>query len=308
MTNLTDAVPNAALTGVFRLLVRWGIYPASWLLIAATLLAIEYQHVDPRTGVLLLMLGLAATYMTLERLVPYEQRWSMTAASFVNDLKYLIGNGATVGLFSALLALFAITTAGQTNGVASDWPFLVQLVALFLIFEALQYGLHRFEHEGRGALGRFMWRVHSAHHLPDKVYVLMHVAGHPINALLVQGVIIIIPIWLMGYDEMVVVVFLMINSMHGLISHFNVDVRIGWMNYLFIGPELHRYHHSARASGNKNYGATISLYDQIFGSFVYRPGVAPAQLGVQEPKDYPGYGQYLRVLQLPFRSSYVERE
>jgi len=173
--------------------------------------------------------------MLLERLVPYEARWSMTRQSFLSDLKYLVANGATLGVFSTLLGLFAITTAGQENGLASDWPFAVQLAAILLIFEAAQYSLHRFEHEGRGAVGRFMWRVHAAHHLPEKVYIVMHVAGHPINAMLVQGVIMIVPIWLMGYSEMVVVTFLMLNSMHGLISHFNVDARIGIANYVFIG-------------------------------------------------------------------------
>jgi sterol desaturase/sphingolipid hydroxylase (fatty acid hydroxylase superfamily) len=273
------------------------------MFLGAMLLAIKQGHIEPRNGWLVMVLSLAGIYMVLERLVPYEKRWSMTARSFGNDLKYMVGNGAAIGVFSTVLGLFAITTAGQTQGIASDWPFLVQLLALVLIFEALQYGLHRFEHEGTGRIGQFFWRVHSAHHLPDKVYVAMHVAGHPINAILVQGVIIIVPIWLMGYSEMAVVVFLMINSMHGLISHFNVDARIGWMNYLFIGPELHRYHHSANASGAKNYGATMTLFDLMFGSFVYRPGTAPARLGVQDPQHYPLYGEFLRVLQLPFRSN-----
>lgn len=298
MTNRTDAVPDS----VFRHLVRWGVYPASWLFLLGMWQAIDHQHIEPRNGWLVTVISLAAIYMILERLVPYEHRWSMTVSSFINDMKYLVGNGLAIGVFSTLLGLLAITTAGQTNGIASDWPILIQLLVLVLIFEALQYGLHRFEHEGSGALGRFMWRIHAAHHLPARLYVVMHVAGHPINAILVQGVIIIVPIWLMGYSEMAVVMFLMINSMHGLISHFNVDARIGWLNYVFIGPELHRYHHSSDASGAKNYGATISLFDLLFGSFVYRPGTAPARLGVQDPKNYPLYGQFLQVLRLPFRS------
>jgi len=287
----------------FKQFIRWGIYPASWLFLVGMVVAANTGQIAPRNAWLMFVVSLVFIYIVLERLVPYETRWSMTTQSFLNDLKYLVANGATLGAFTTLLGLFAISTAGQVNGLASDWPFAIQMAAILLIFEAGQYSLHRFEHEGRGALGRFMWRVHAAHHLPEKVYIVMHVAGHPINAMLVQGVIMIVPIWLMGYSEMVVVTFLMLNSMHGLISHFNVDARIGYANYLFIGPELHRYHHSANPSEGKNYGATLSVYDLLFRTFVYKPGVAPSRLGVFTPRKYPLYGQFSQVLRLPFRAS-----
>ncbi len=286
----------------FRKLVRWGVYPFSWLYLFAMIQTIRYGWIESRDAWLLLVITLVSIYIALERIVPYQQRWSMTASSFVSDMKYLVTNGAAVGVFSSLLGIYAISTAGQEDGYASQWPFFIQLIVLLLVFEALQYGLHRFEHEGKGTLGQFMWRVHSAHHLPDKVYIVMHVAGHPINAILVQSFIIVVPIWVMGYDELVVTVFLMVNSMHGLLSHFNVDIRIGFMNYFFIGPELHRYHHSAKQAEGKNYGATLSLYDLLFGTFVYKPGNAPARLGVFDPGGYPKYGEFLRVLRLPFRA------
>jgi len=288
---------------LLRKVVRWCVYPISWLFLIAMVGAINRGLIETRDAWLVFIIALVIIYIVLERIVPYQNRWSMTPASFINDLKYLVTNGATVGIFSMLLGVFAISSAGQTDGIASNWPFMVQLAVLTLIFEALQYGLHRFEHEGKGAFGSFMWRVHSAHHLPDKVYIMMHVAGHPINAILVQGVIIVVPIWLMGYSEIAVTVFLMINSMHGLLSHFNVDTRIGLMNYLFIGPELHRYHHSAKVSEGKNYGATLSIYDLLFGTFVYKPGMAPVALGVAGPENYPRYGQLLQVLKLPFKDT-----
>jgi len=267
------------------------------------IMVINHGLIETRNAWLVFVITLVITYIVLERVVPYQNRWSMTLSSFLNDLKYLVTNGATVGIFSMLLGVFAISSAGQTDGIASNWPFIIQLVVLGLIFEALQYGLHRFEHEGKGKFGSFMWRIHSAHHLPDKVYIMMHVAGHPINAILVQGVIIVVPIWLMGYSELTVTVFLMINSMHGLLSHFNVDARIGFMNYFFIGPELHRFHHSAKVSEGKNYGATLSIFDLIFGTFVYKPGTAPEMLGVYSPDRYPKYGQLLQVLKLPFKGT-----
>ena len=97
--------------------------------------------------------------------------------------------------------------------------------------------------------------------------------------------------------------FLMINGMHGLISHFNVDIRMGVANYLFVGPELHRYHHSANVDESKNYGATLSIFDQLFGTFVYNPGKAPKELGVDPATGLPAYERFFAVLKLPFSRS-----
>lgn len=38
---------------------------------------------------------------------------------------------------------------------------------------------------------------------------------------------------------------------------------MGWMNHVFIGPELHRYHHSADFNEAVNQGATLSLFDVL---------------------------------------------
>jgi sterol desaturase/sphingolipid hydroxylase (fatty acid hydroxylase superfamily) len=210
-------------------------------------------------------------------------------------------NATLLGLISYGLAAVSISAAAGRDGPASDWPAWMQFLSALLIFEFLNYSLHRVMHEGRGRLGRFLWLVHAAHHLPPRLYVVMHAVAHPLNQLMVQAFVVILPLWAMGYDPLVVTSFLMVNNLHGIISHFNVDIRIGGLNYLLVGPELHRYHHAADPALAKNYGAVTPLFDLIFGSFVYRPGTPPDALGVADPHDYPDYAGYLQVLLLPFR-------
>ena len=280
--------------------VRWGLYPASWAVVLVGFAFIWTGSVDPRaiwgatTG------GLVAAYLAVEFAIPYEARWRMTWRSFLADLRFAVLNGASVAGLSAMLALFAISLSESRQGPASDWPPAFQLAASLLIFEAVNYTLHRAMHELPGPWGRRLWAVHAAHHLPPRLYLAMHAVFHPLNGILIQGVAIILPVWVMGYDPRVVAMFLMINGMHGTISHFNVDVRMGWMNYVFVGPELHRYHHSANVVESKNYGATLSIYDWMFGTFVYRPGVPPAELGVDPGNGFPDYERTWRVLKLPF--------
>jgi len=284
-----------------RRLIRWGLYPFSWAVLLLGFHLIWTTDMDPRgvwgstTGALGLL------YLIIEFAFPYQARWSMTWRSFLADMKFAIANGGFVAATSAVLALFTISIAGSRSGPASDWAPGLQLLVCLLFFEAINYSIHRAMHELPGPFGRFLWRSHSAHHLPPRLYLVMHAVFHPINGVIIQMLAITLPIWLMGYRPEVVTMFLMINGLHGLISHFNVDIRMGWANYIFVGTELHRYHHSANMAEGKNYGATLSVFDILFGTFVYRPGVPPAELGVDAAAGLPRYENFLKVLALPFR-------
>lgn len=280
--------------------MRWGLYPTSWLVIITLFSVAVAGRLELRLAWGIGAGVLFASYILLESAFPYERRWKMTRSSFFADLKYIAVNGSSLGLLSALLALFTITTSGDLSGPAQDWPIWLQIPAMLLIFDACQYSIHRSMHEGSSTLNKLLWKIHAPHHLPDKLYVLMHPVGHPFNGFIIQALSITIPIWLMGYDQIAVTGFLMINGMHGLISHFNVDVRMGWFNYIFVGPELHRYHHSSALKDAKNFGSTLSIYDQLFGTFVYRPGIAPDALGAFNNHSYPDYKDIVSIMKLPF--------
>jgi sterol desaturase/sphingolipid hydroxylase (fatty acid hydroxylase superfamily) len=52
-----------------------------------------------------------------------------------------------------------------------------------------------------------------------------------------------------------------------------------------------------------NYGATLAIWDLVFGTFVYRPGVAPAELGTDPESALPEYRRIPSVLALPFHGA-----
>ncbi len=283
-----------------RHILRWGLYPASW---AALLFGfhriIAWGH-GPRTVWAQTTAGLLAVYLAVEFLHPYEKRWAMSWASFLADLKFVVCNAGAIAAISAGLAYFTITTSGLHQGPASGWPVWAQVASALVIFEGINYSLHRAMHQMSGPLGWFLWLSHAAHHLPPRLYLVMHAVFHPVNAVIIQALAITLPIWAMGYGPKAAAMFLMITGMHGLISHFNVDVRAGWFNYIFITTETHRYHHAAAVTDAGNFGATLSIFDQMFGTFVYRPGVPPAELGVSPRTGLPAHERFAEVLALPF--------
>lgn len=284
-----------------RLWLQWGVYPLSWGIAIFLFASALHGHLEMTTAWMLSNASLIILFIILEIQFPFQRRWGATWSSVFTDIKYIAMNGAFLGLVRAAMGLYAIDISGASTGPASEWPIWLQLVAALLIFEACQYTVHRHMHVGNGRVGSFLWRLHSAHHLPQKLYVTMHAVGHPVNGLFIQTLCIVLPIWWMGYGEAAVTMFLMVNAIHGLISHFNVDTRMGWMNYIFVGTELHRYHHSSALKEAQNFGAVLSVYDQLFGTFVYKPGVAPDELGAFNQKDYPDYQNIIQSLVFPFK-------
>lgn len=283
-----------------RTLIRWCFYPLCWIITIICIALFMQDVIDPKTALIIKGGTLFTLCFLIEHFFAYEKRWSMTLPTFISDLKFLVLNGISMRIFSLALALFTISISENNQGMASDWPLLVQVVVGLLIFEAFNYSLHRLMHEGKGKFGKFLWRSHAAHHLSPRLYLLMHGVFHPINAAIIQGLAIITPIWFMGYSENAVTIFFMVMGMHGLLTHFNVDIRIGFLNRIFVGTELHRYHHSADVNESKNYGATLSIYDQLFGTFVYHPGIPPKELGVDDSLNYPDYDNTWAVLKMPF--------
>jgi sterol desaturase/sphingolipid hydroxylase (fatty acid hydroxylase superfamily) len=243
---------------------------------------------------------LAGILLTVEILYPLRREWRMTRASFFRrDLPFMVIGGVTIALAQYVSGL-AIIQFGLERGTShAGLPLLPGVILILLGSDFIWYWIHRWSHEGRGPVGRWLWKIHAAHHLPQQVYLFMHGVAHPLNTIIVR-LIFTVPFFFLGFSTEAIFVSNLVIGLHGLVSHFNVDVRAGVLNYLFMGTELHRYHHSAAADGSRNYGSTLVLWDLLFGTFVYRPGMPPRRLGVADPDKYPNDRQILGVLAMPF--------
>jgi sterol desaturase/sphingolipid hydroxylase (fatty acid hydroxylase superfamily) len=115
----------------------------------------------------------------------------------------------------------------------------------------------------------------------------------------------LVPLAIFGFDPFPVLITTSIIALQGTIRHFNVDIRMGWMNYVFVGPELHRYHHSANSHEAVNYGSTLSLFDLLFRTFLYRPGQPPEALGLRSEDGYPAQIAPLESFLFPFKPGAV---
>lgn len=281
-------------------IIKYGLYPILLIIVLAIIfLAInfnsDYKVVYGATTVFLVL-----TLMITETFFPLNKEWKMTKKTFWRDLKYILIDAPIIALTKTGFGLFAIWYSENHIGYFTKSPILISVIIFLLVFEFFQYWYHRLSHTGKGKIGRFLWRVHLAHHLPDKVYVVMHAVFNPINAFL-TATIIQAPLILLGISPEAALAATLLIDLQSLVSHFNVNIRAGFLNYIFIGTETHRYHHSANIDEAKNYGNTLAIWDIIFGTFYYKPGVAPKKLGMDNPNEYPKSENLFDVVSLPFK-------
>lgn len=280
--------------------ITYGLYP--FLLLATGFLA--WNAIEQKYDLTIAFIGIAgvrfAFLQAIELLFPCERRWAINWRDLWRDIKYGVVNAVVLRAVGFLVALVSLETAVGNPGILKGMPLLIEAIGVALVFEFFQYWYHRLSHEGTGWWGDKLWRIHVTHHLPDRVYMIMHAVRHPINVLITVW-FVPLSVWLTGVSQEALLVWFSFRGLHGLISHYNVEIRAGWLNYIFVGTELHRYHHSADVAESKNYGSFLIFWDQVFGTFVYRPGRNPARLGVEDPSAYPASNETLKVLALPFQ-------
>jgi len=280
-------------------IISYALYPTLLIGIFVSLYSAGYFNWD----LAIVLAGMAGirfvVCLTVEFLYPCETKWKMTWGSFRRDLKWVATGLITFGVIKLAVMMLAIDLSQYNTGLIAGLPLLLEVMICLLIYEFFQYWYHRYSHRGKGKLGTWFWRVHVAHHLPDKVYILMHAVFHPINMILslliIQGTLV-----LSGITEESIFLFNALMALQGFISHYNVTIKAGILNYIFIGTELHRYHHSADTVETKNFGSVISFWDIVFGTFYYKPDSVPYRLGVNNIDVYPDSTELVKVLKLPF--------
>ena len=304
---LADTIKQTQSESILAVFARYWLYPLLWVWTIFWLYQ-AYTNPDQLKQILAVKgMGMIGTLLLFEWIAPYRANWGMTWRFFLQrDLVLAVVNIAFMGVFSYGFVFLAVWVSGLTEGPMSGAPVWTQVVVGLLAFETMQYSIHRMLHKSGSPITNFLWRTHAIHHLPQQLYVIMHAVFHPFNAVIVKLFVQLLPLWVFGFDPYAVLVTSSIIGFHATISHLNVDMRIGWANYLFIGPELHRYHHSAKTHEAVNYGAAISLYDLLFGTFLYTPGKPPEQLGLAVEDGYPAQIDPLASILFPLSLRPVE--
>jgi sterol desaturase/sphingolipid hydroxylase (fatty acid hydroxylase superfamily) len=183
--------------------------------------------------------------------------------------------------------------------LATGIPLLaIQLMLNFLLLEFSGYWAHRTLHT-QGLL----WTTHRAHHSAEVLTFLTGARVHPFEHVmfLLFGVVIggvgngLFLYWTGTMPHPALPLAMIALGVFGgvmeKISHSELPLSFGPLDYVFCSARMHQIHHSAEAHHyGRNYGGAMSIFDWMFGTG-YRPaadetfrlGLNGEELGVNNP-------------------------
>ena len=248
-----------------RAAITWLGYPLFVLLPFAWLTF----HIDlERPGLLV-----AVAYVSLltaglmEWLHPFAPKWRRSHGDVLTDLAHQVFTSLLAQTLRVLLVVgFFLLVRHTVEDFAilswpAHWPMWSQAILGLVIAEFGDYWRHRLFHEWHLA-----WRLHAVHHCSRRVYFLNANRFHFIDACL-ASLAGAVPLALCGASPEVAALVGLFTSLHGPWQHANVHYRLGWLNWIFSGAELHRWHHSTTIREcNSNYGNNLIVFDALFGT------------------------------------------
>jgi len=242
---------------------------------------------------------LALSLFALERWMPFEPEWNRADGQTLANIAHTLtskGTVQTLVIFSTVIGIAAYLTPAAAPGYGiwpRHWPMAAQVVLGVVAAEFGLYWAHRLAHEWLP-----LWRFHAIHHSVTRLWIINTGRFHFIDSLksIVLGMSILLAL---GAPMEVFVWLSAITAFIGMMTHCNVEMRFGFLSWIFNTPGLHRWHHSRDIrEGNRNYSENIMLWDHLFGTFFNPAGRRPpVNIGIAEYMP-PGF---LAQLAWPFR-------
>lgn len=209
-----------------------------------------------------------AALITLHEVkLPYRNAWKPSSTDVKSDLAFMVVVQVALPYFLSISIVLGAAKLISGSGITiarvwlHDLPMSLQVCLMLIVADFPRYWLHR-------AFHRFapLWGFHAVHHSPHRLYWLNVGRFHPIEKA-VQYCFDALPFALLGVAPEVLAAYFVFYAINGFYQHSNCSIRLGPLNYIVSGPELHRWHHSEfPKESDNNFGNNLIFWDLVFGT------------------------------------------
>lgn len=177
---------------------------------------------------------------------------------------------------------------------------IIALVAGFLIRSLVSWAVHLAMHKVP-----LLWQVHRVHHSDTFLDISTTVRFHPLEYV-VNLTAVLIAVLMFGISPVTLMLYELFDAGMAVFTHANIRmprVLERSLRLVLVTPDMHRIHHSSfQPETDSNYGATLSLWDRMFGTYRDKEpeSLARMQIGLGELQDRRSKSLWW-LLTLPFR-------
>ena len=149
-----------------------------------------------------------------------------------------------------------------------DFPLWIELIFGILLLDLVgAYLAHYVEHNVKP-----FWMIHLVHHSDHKVDTTTANRHHPLESL-IRLSFTLLGVFVSGTSIGVVMLYQSLSIISTQFTHANIRLSKKldkFISYIFVSPDMHKIHHHYRLPyTDKNYGNIFSIWDRIFGTFIY---------------------------------------
>lgn len=202
--------------------------------------------------------------------------------------------------FAVLIVLLSDAAKENGSGLV-NWfgmNIIMTILATFLVLDFFGGWLvHIVQHKTK-----FLWRFHVIHHSDNNVDVTTGLRHHPVESVL-RGVFFLAGVVVAGAPMYAVMIFQTLLVLATQFTHANISLP-AWLDrpvsYVIVSPNMHKvHHHWQQPYTDSNYGAVLSIWDRMFGTF---EKLDSSQLKYGIDRDYPNEEDenFLMLLKKPF--------
>jgi sterol desaturase/sphingolipid hydroxylase (fatty acid hydroxylase superfamily) len=207
----------------------------------------------------------------------FRPGWQIDFTHFI--INHLLVGLALVIVNFAIHRLFGWLVYAPLQKWIGGLPFFAELFLVLLVADLVQYWTHRAYHEIP-----FLWRFHAVHHSAE---YMDWMAGSRLHLfeLLTTRVSILGVLYVLGFTEASMNVYIVIVGFQAVFNHANVAVPAVFarapLKWLIVTPDFHHWHHSSeREAIDRNYAAHFAFIDYLFGTAVKSDRRFPGKYGV----------------------------
>lgn len=216
---------------------------------------------------IVLCLGL---FWILEGIYPLRKhqynKWKHAKTNFI-----LLGSTIAINVIFGILTVSIFLWLEESNfGLLNmvDFPVWVEIILAIMILDFMsQYVVHYLLHKVP-----FMWRFHTVHHSDTHVDVTSGTRHHPIDFIF-RETFALIGIVIAGLPVAYYLLYRILTVLFTYFSHADIKLPL-WLDkgisLVFISPNMHKFHHHhVMPWTDTNFGNIFSIWDRIFGTYVY---------------------------------------
>ena len=184
-------------------------------------------------------------------------------------------------LVNRLIRPLSLAWKAYVFSLAAELPFAVQTfeprpLVIVLTFFAAEFGYywyHRLSHE-LPALWALHYTHHSSHYYNLTTAVRLNWLANFVSP------VFFVPFVVVGFPPGLLTLMLALGLFYQFFLHTEVVPKLGWLEgMLWNTPSAHRVHHGSNERYlDKNYGASLILFDRLFGT--YEPETEKVRYGV----------------------------